>query len=95
MKNNIVPLYDAMLMLKESAEIQQFLEALCTPSELQAFHERWTVAQLLDKGTLSYQKIHDQTGVSTTTITRVARYLKQKDYPGYRKLLTKIKGKNK
>ncbi|MCC5794190.1 MAG: helix-turn-helix domain-containing protein [Chromatiales bacterium] len=67
-------LFAAVLALREPAECRAFFEDLCTPTELQAMTDRWLVAMLLDQG-LTYRSIHDRTGVSLTTIGRVARYL--------------------
>lgn len=92
-KNRLVSLYDAMVNLKTAKEIESFLKDLCTPTELKAFNERWAVAQLLDIGQLSYRGINEQTGTSTTTVSRVARFLTKETYSGYRLLLEKIKRK--
>ncbi len=67
-------LYRAIVSLKDVAEVRAFLVDLCTPAELQALKDRWLVAELLDRG-LPYRQIHERTGVSVTTIGRVARYL--------------------
>lgn len=67
-------LFRAILSLRDTAEMRAFLVDLCTPAELQALKDRWLVAVLLDHG-LPYRQIHDRTGVSVTTIGRVARYL--------------------
>jgi TrpR-related protein YerC/YecD len=67
-------LFNAMLTLKTVDECRAFLRDLCTPAELQALADRWAVVGLLQAG-LSYREIHTQTGVSVTTIGRVARYL--------------------
>ena len=67
-------LYQAMLTLETAEECQRFLADLCTPAELEALVDRWAVVPLLQEG-LPYRKIHDITGVSVTTIGRVARYL--------------------
>ena len=67
-------LFRALLNLRDAREVRAFLVDLCTPAELQALKDRWLVAELLDRG-LSYRQIHDRTGVSVTTIGRVARYL--------------------
>ena len=64
--------------------MQRLLRDLCTPSELRALAERWHVARLLDGTELSYREIHDGTGVSTTTIVRVGRFLRQEPHQGYR-----------
>lgn len=60
---------------------------LCTPAELRALSERWRVAQMLFEGKKSYREISAETGVSTTTIGRVSRFLKDEPYGGYRLLL--------
>lgn len=67
-------LFRAVLSLRNVEEVRAFLVDLCTPAELQALKDRWLVAELLDRD-LSYRQIHDRTGVSVTTIGRVARYL--------------------
>lgn len=72
--------------------MEKFLTDLCTPAELRALSERWHVAQLLDAGQLSYRDINAQTGVSTTTIARVARFLKDEPHQGYRAVLDGQKG---
>lgn len=74
-------------------EVEKFLIDLCTPAELRALSERWHVAQLLDKGELSYRDINAQTGVSTTTVGRVARFLNEEPHQGYRTILDRQKGK--
>ncbi|PHR92322.1 MAG: TrpR like protein, YerC/YecD [Robiginitomaculum sp.] len=72
-------------------EVENFLVDLCTPAEVRALSERWHVAKLLDKGELSYRDIHAQTGVSTTTIGRVARFLNEEPHQGYRTILDRQK----
>lgn len=68
-------LFRAILALRSIDECRAFFHDLCTPAELQALKDRWAVAELLADGRLSYREIHDRTGVSVTTIGRVARYL--------------------
>jgi TrpR-related protein YerC/YecD len=67
-------LYQAILTLKSGEECRAFFRDLCTPAELQALADRWAVVELLRQG-LPYREIHRLTGVSVTTIGRVARYL--------------------
>jgi len=67
-------LFKAIISLKTHDECRNFFKDLCTPAELQAFVDRWQVVAYLQKG-LPYRKIHDLTGVSVTTIGRVARFL--------------------
>ena len=67
-------LAEALLALRSVEECRAFLRDLCTPAELQAMADRWAVVGDLQRG-LSYREIHRHTGVSLTTIARVARYL--------------------
>ena len=60
--------------MRDTRECGNFLRDLCTPAELQALVDRWHVDELLQEG-LPYRRIHDLTGVSVTTIGRVARFL--------------------
>jgi len=83
-------LFDALLLLKTAEEYQRFLTDLCTPQELQALEERWRVCQLLATEQYSYRQIHEKTGVSLTTIGRVARFLREEPYHGYQLLLDRL-----
>ena len=67
-------LYNALAALQTAEECRAFLRDLCTPAEIQAMADRWTVVELLQKG-LPYREIHRLSGVSVTTIGRVARFL--------------------
>lgn len=67
-------LFQAVLTLRSIEECRDFFRDLCTPAELQALADRWNVVGLLQSG-LPYREINKQTGVSVTTIGRVARYL--------------------
>jgi TrpR-related protein YerC/YecD len=67
-------LFRALVSLKNTRECGNFLRDLCTPAELQALVDRWQVVKLLQEG-LPYRRIHEMTGVSVTTIGRVARFL--------------------
>lgn len=67
-------LFRAVISLKDVGECRDFFRDLCTPAELQALVDRWQVVELLQQG-LPYRRIHELTGVSVTTIGRVARFL--------------------
>ena len=84
-------LAQALCALRTSDEARALLADLCTPAEVHSLAERWHVARLLDAGELTYREIHDATGVSTTTIVRVARFLRQEVNGGYRTLLDRLK----
>lgn len=72
----------AVLSLRAPAELRAFLEDLCTPAELEALADRWRVIPLLQQA-VPYREIHERTGVSVTTIGRVARCL-ERGAGGYR-----------
>ena len=67
-------LYQAVLTLRNIDECRAFFRDLCTPAELEAMSDRWAVVEWLERG-LPYREIHKHTGVSVTTIARVARYV--------------------
>jgi TrpR-related protein YerC/YecD len=67
-------LFRAVTSLRTTAECRNFFKDLCTPAELQALVDRWQVVELLLQD-MPYRQIHDKTGVSVTTVGRVARFL--------------------
>lgn len=83
-------LVDALLALKTRAEAEAFLADLCTPGEVRALSERWLVARMLNEGEMSYREIAQEAGSSTATVVRVARFLKDMPYQGYRRILDRL-----
>lgn len=71
--------------MTDPAEVDAFLEDLCTPAEIEALADRWSVVPLLAAGT-PYRRIHETTGVSVTTVGRIARCL-ESGSGGYRTAL--------
>ena len=82
----------ALLTPRDAEEMRRLLLDLCTPAEIRVLAERWHVARLLDGTDLTYREIHEATGVSTTTIVRVARFLRQERNEGYREAIARIGG---
>jgi TrpR-related protein YerC/YecD len=82
----------ALLTPGTREEMAALLADLCTPAEVRTLAERWHVARLLEEGDLSYREIHEATGVSTTTIVRVARFLRQEPHQAYRKAIQRVGG---
>jgi len=82
-------LFEAVVSLETRDECRNFLKDLCTPAELQALVDRWQVVEYLEKE-LPYRKIHDLTGVSVTTIGRVARFLSD-GFGGYRAVIDRTR----
>ena len=83
-------LNEAFLLLKNKGEVNEFLKDLCTPSELKALEERWLIAQFLSTDTMSYREIATKLKTSTTTVTRVARFLLNEPNKGYQTILKRI-----
>lgn len=84
----------ALLTPRSVEEMRLLLVDLCTPAEIRTLAERWHVARLLDRDELSYREIQEATGVSTTTVVRVARFLKQEPHQGYRRALDALEDGN-
>ncbi len=78
-------LCSSMLSCKTEEEIANFLRDVGTLSELQAWSERFEVCKQLTQGK-TYREIAKNTGASTTTVTRVAKFLENGE-GGYRKVL--------
>jgi TrpR-related protein YerC/YecD len=86
-------LFEAIISLRTAAECRNFFKDLCTPAELQALVDRWQVVEFLEQG-LPYRKISELTGVSVTTIGRVARFLSD-GYGGYQTAIDRTSGRDR
>lgn len=78
-------LYTAILSLKTLDEAKRFFRDLLTEEEIEEFSKRWEVARMLDKN-IPYTAIQDKTGLSSTTVARISRWLR-KGKGGYRLVL--------
>jgi TrpR-related protein YerC/YecD len=70
-----IDLFATIATLRTRDEAERFFRDLCTRSELEAMAHRWEVAQLLDEG-LPYLEVAKRAHASTTTVTRVAQWLR-------------------
>ncbi|HLX19269.1 MAG TPA: YerC/YecD family TrpR-related protein [Gaiellaceae bacterium] len=75
-------LFETVAALRTKREAESFLRDLCTRAELDAMAHRWQVARLLDEG-LPYLEVARKAHASTTTVTRVAQWLRRGE-GGYR-----------
>ncbi len=82
-------LCEALTSLDAPADTAAFLRDACTLSELEAICHRLEVARLLDEGGRTYLEIAKQVGTSTTTVTRVAHWLRYGE-GGYRIALDRL-----
>ena len=85
-------LFATIASLRSPAAVQHFLRDLCTRAELDAMAHRWQMARLLNDG-LPYLEVAKRTHASTTTVTRVAQWLRNGE-GGYRLALSR-RGKSK
>lgn len=81
-------LCEALLSLNSNDEVRRFLRDLLTEDEIIEFTKRWQTARLLENGT-PYTDITKITGLSSTTIARVALWL-QKGMGGYKLTLERL-----
>ena len=68
-------LFDAILSLKTKEECYKFFGDACTIKEVLEIAQRLKAAKMLRKG-VNYAEITKETGMSTATISRVNRSLK-------------------
>jgi len=83
--DSVNKLFQSFLSLQTLDDCYQYFEDLCTVKEVLSMAQRLEVARMLANGE-SYQKVTDDTGVSSATVGRVKRCL---DYGagGYRMIL--------
>ncbi len=78
----------AILSLGTEAEVHSFLVDVCSHAELRAISQRIVVAKMLSENCV-YNKIIEETGASTATISRVNKSLEH-GADGYRLVLERI-----
>ena len=81
-------LIKAILALKTEDEAGRFLRDLMTEKEIVEFSKRLQTAEMLTQK-ISYSVIEQKTGLSSTTIARVAKWLNGKG-GGYRTIINKL-----
>ncbi len=86
-------LVQALVSLETKEECEAFLEDLMTKKEMADISQRLLVVKMLSEQAV-YNKIVEETGASTATISRVNRaYVYGSG--GYAKVLEKLKGEEK
>ena len=81
--------FEAILTLKTKDECKEFFADACTPKELQAIAQRFSVAEMLYNKRV-YSDIIEETGASTATISRVSRSINS----GYKMAFERLKQSN-
>ncbi|MBU1039019.1 hypothetical protein KKC17_02175 [Patescibacteria group bacterium] len=85
---NSQDLFKAITSLKTTEEAKRFFRDLCTPEELIDMTDRWQAAKLLAKD-VDYRQVADKLGMSTTTVGRVATWLRR-GMGGYQLVLDRL-----
>lgn len=78
----------AVLALRTVKEAKRFFRDLLTEAEILEFGRRWRVAQMLARQ-VPYSKIEAKTGLSSTTVARIAKWLKN-GLGGYRLMIKRL-----
>lgn len=81
-------LVEALLSLENTNEAEKFLRDLMTQGEIEEFGKRLEAARLLSKK-VQYNTIIENTGLSSTTIARISKWLKG-SLGGYRLVLKRL-----
>ncbi len=89
-QRDIDELYTAITRLESVEECRRFFRDLLTETEIREFAERWKAARMLAQG-ISYTTIEEETGLSSRTIARVHKWLKQ-GKGGYTMMLRRLNG---
>lgn len=90
-KNNnkkMEELMKAILVLKTLGEAKSFFRDLLTEKELVEFGNRWKAARMLSK-IIPYVEIEKETGLSSTTVARVSKWLNQGEN-GYKLVIRRL-----
>ena len=80
--------YKAILSLKNENECAGFFEDICTIKEILDISQRLKMAKMLYNGA-GYSEISSETGISTTTSSRVSKCL-QYGNGGYKTVLDRL-----
>jgi len=88
----IEELITAITDLQNTKETKKFLRDLLTEQELIEFGNRWKAARMLSEK-LPYSTIEKETGLSSTTVARVSKWLNSGE-GGYQLMIKRIFNKN-
>lgn len=81
-------LYKAILTLENLSQARNFFRDLLTEEEIAEFSRRWQAAKMLEQK-IPYEKIVDETGLSSRTVARISKWLNA-GTGGYRQIINKL-----
>lgn len=85
LRNSCSDISRILARMESEDEVYSFLRDLLSESEIREFSARFRVARLLQEW-VSYKKIEESTGMSSTTIARISKFLKGENH-GYARAL--------
>ena len=88
MHDDIDEVFLALVYIDTIEDMQDFANDLFTQKEIHAISQRWKVVRMLHAG-ISYSAIISSTGMSSTTIARLANALKKRG-GGFDRMLEKM-----
>lgn len=80
--------YNSFLQLQTEDEVRRYLRDLLTSQEIDEFAERLAVADMLNQQ-MTYVAISNKTSMSSTTIARISKWLKN-GRNGYKLVLSRL-----
>lgn len=86
-RKDLQPLLRTVLALRTLPEAWRFFRDLMTDDELAMIARRWRVVSMLSQG-YSYRRIEEETGMSSRTVARIARWFREGP-GGYRQALAR------
>lgn len=82
-KKHLDKICEILVAIDNKQDLGNLLLDVCTKKEIESIYQRLRVANLLKQG-LTFVQIEEKTGISSTTITRVSKCIKNGQ--GYTKL---------
>jgi TrpR-related protein YerC/YecD len=82
-------LFAATLKLRTAEEARRFFRDLLTEPEIKEFANRWKAARMLARK-VPYVEIEKATGMSSTTVARIQKWVK-KGLGGYQLMLRRLR----
>lgn len=79
---------EAIMALETPEEARRFLRDLLTENEIEEFAKRLQTAELLSQK-VTYSTIEEKTGLSSTTVARVAKWLNGQG-GGYKTIINRL-----
>ena len=86
---DVKDLFTAFSKIDTPKERENFFLDLLSTEEIKDIARRWKVAKMLAKG-ISFSEIESKTGMSSTTIARISKWMKD-GYGGYKTMINKEK----